>query len=104
MPTRSRFTDLFRGKIHPGILLRRKPGLISLAALLSIVTLGGFLAANARSIDALYRGVELQGIAVSGKIPVIVGEFDTLIWGANAPSGIAYNTSPNQYAVVDRGT
>ena len=101
MSTRIRFKRLFIGKQNPGTLLRGKTTLRSVIALFAIISLGGFLAANTHSLDAQQGDVVVQAIAVGGKIPVIVGEFDTAVFGSNDPTGIAYNTLTDQYAIAD---
>ena len=101
MSTQTRLKSRFKEKLHLGPLLSGKTALRSVAALLAIITLGGFLASNTHSIDAQQQDVVVQAVAVGGIIPVIVGEFDTAVLGTSGIIGIAYNTNVNKYAIVD---
>ena len=101
MSTQTRMKRLFKKRLHLSGLLSGKNALRSVAALVAIITMVGFLASNTHSIDAQQGDIELQVIAVGGTVPVIVGEYDTAVWGSNNPSGIAYKTLTDQYAITD---
>lgn len=73
----------------------------SLAALVGLIATGEFLGSNTHSLGAQEGDIEGLAIAVGGTIPVIVGEFDIPVWWSNNPSGLAYNTLTDQYAITD---
>lgn len=108
MSIQTQLKSLFKGKQHFGGLLRGKNALRGVVAVLAIITMGGFLASNTDSIVAQQEDIGIQVIAVGGTVPVIVGEFDTgslestePILGSNSPTGLAYNTTIDAYAIVD---
>lgn len=68
---------------------------------MAVISIGGFLASGTNQIVAQEGAIELQVVAVGGTIPVTVGEFDTAVWGASVPTGIAYNTLTDEYAITD---
>ena len=59
MSNQTRQESLLRGKLHFGALLRGKNALRSVAVLLAVITIGGFLASGTNQIVAQEGAIEL---------------------------------------------